>query len=211
METEKTDKQKSIEKILLDTAIKLSSNGIGSISVFNIGEPVDYADMFELDVTPFSIIDSPRRFEIVSGVDGACIIDSDGILRSYSAQIKNAKPFKGYGCRHSAAYTASLNNNLVIMSSEEDRKVRVFKNGSLIMQIDPTEKEVKNKTREAVGLMETIGAGAVGTIGATIFMPALGITLIPGIIIFGSSHYMLKSIVNYIIDKTTIQKDTIEK
>lgn len=203
MESGLTNKQKDIEKVLLDTAVKLSANGIGSISVFNIGEDVEYDNLFETDVEPFNILDAPRRFEIVSGVDGACIIDSEGKLVSYSAQIKNTKPYKGFGCRHSAAYTASMNGNLVIMTSEEDRKVRVFKNGLLIMQIDPTEKEVKHKTKEAVSLLESCGAGTLGTIGAAIFIPTLGISLIPGIIIFGSSHYVLKNIVNLIIDKTS--------
>jgi hypothetical protein len=205
------DNQKAIAKVLLDIAIKLSANGIGSISVFNIGKKVKYEDLFEKDVEPFNIVDYPRRFEIVSGVDGACIINKDGKLISYSAQIKNTKVYKGFGCRHSAAYTASLNDNLVIMTSEEDRKVRVFRNGLLIMQIDPTDKEVKNKTKEAVTLMETIGvgtvgAGAISTIGATLLLPTLGITLIPGIILFGSSHYILKNIVNLIIDKTNTKE-----
>jgi len=206
MEIGLTDKQKKIEKILLDTAIKLSANGLGSISVFNIGQPVNYDDLFEKDVEPFSIIDYPRRFEIVSAVDGACIIDSDGKMISYSAMIKDTKPYKGFGCRHSAAFTASMNGNLVIMTSEEDRKVRVFRNGLLIMQIDPTEKEVKNKTKEAVGLLESCGAGVLTTIGTSLLIPTLGITLIPGIIIFGSSHYVLKNIVNLILDKTNNQK-----
>ena len=203
METGLTDKQKGIEKVLLDTAIKLSANGIGSISVFNIGQPINYDDLFEKDIEQFDIIESPRRFEVVSGVDGACIINSEGKLISYSAMIKDAKPYKGFGTRHAAAYTASLNDNLVIMTSEEDRKVRVFRNGVLLMQIDPTEKEVKHKTKEAVGLLETIGVGAVSTIGASILIPTLGITLIPGIIIFGSSHYALKNIINLIIDRTS--------
>lgn len=207
METGLTDKQKGVEKVLLDTAIKLSANGIGSISVFNIGQPIKYDDLFEKDIEQFDIIEFPRRFEVVSGVDGACIINSEGKLISYSAMIKDAKTYKGFGTRHAAAYTASLNDNLVIMTSEEDRKVRVFRNGVLLMQIDPTEKEVKYKTKEAVGLLETIGVGAVSTIGASILIPTLGITLIPGIIIFGSSHYVLKNIVNLIIDRTNNQKD----
>ena len=201
IDTGLTEKQKRIEKVLLDIAIKLSSHGIGSISVFNIGDKIEYEDLFEPDIIHFNILDSPRRFEIVSGVDGACIIDSEGTLVSYSAMIKNSKPYKNYGCRHSAAYTASYNNNIVIMTSEEDRKVRVFKNGSLIMQIDPTEKEVKHKTKEAVSLLESCGAGTLGTLGASILIPTFGITLIPGIIIFGSSHYVLKNIINLVMDK----------
>lgn len=70
-----TDKQKKIEKVLLDTAIKLSEQCIGSISVFNIGKPVKYDDLFEKDVEPFDVVKTPRRFEILSAIDGACIID----------------------------------------------------------------------------------------------------------------------------------------
>jgi len=200
-----TDQQKKIEKVLLDTAIKLSEQGIGSLSVFNIGKPVKYDDLFEKDVPPFDIVDAPRRFEILSAIDGACIINKDGMVISYSAMIKNTKPYKNYGTRHAASYTASLGDNLVIMTSEEDRKVRVFRNGLLIMQIDPTEKEVKHKTKEAVDLMSSVGVGTIGTIGASILIPTLGITLIPGIIIFGSTHYILKNMVNHIIDKTNTE------
>jgi hypothetical protein len=95
-----TEQQKKIEKVLLDTAIKLSEQGIGSLSVFNIGKPVKYDDLFEKDVEPFDIVSAPRRFEILSAIDGACVIDKDGMVISYSAMIKNTKPYKNYGCRH---------------------------------------------------------------------------------------------------------------
>lgn len=201
MEKRLTDQQKKIEKVLLDTAIKLSEQGIGSLSVFNIGKPVKYDDLFEKDVPPFDIVDAPRRFEILSAIDGACIINKDGMVISYSAMIKNTKPYKNYGTRHAASYTASLGDNLVIMTSEEDRKVRVFRNGLLIMQIDPTEKGVKHKTGEAISLLESCGAGVLGVLGASVLVPTLGLTLIPGIIIFGSSHYILKTLVNNITEE----------
>jgi hypothetical protein len=191
-----TEEQKKVAKLLLDTAIKLSTDGIGSISVFNIGGEVKYDDLFEKDIEPFNILESPRRFEILSAIDGACIINNDGTLISYSAMIKNTKLYKNYGCRHSASYTASMNGNLVIMTSEEDRKVRVFKNGLLIMQIDPTEKEVKKKTKEAVNILSSIGVGTLSVIGASFLAPTLGLTLIPGIIVFGGSHYLIKLIIN---------------
>ena len=207
MEKGLTERQKQIEKVLLDTAIKLSAQGIGSISVFNIGKVIKYDDLFEKDIEAFDIIKYPRRFEILSAIDGACIINKEGKLISYSAMIKNAKPYKGFGTRHAAAYTVSFGGNIVIMTSEEDKKVRVFRDGVMIMQIDPTEKEVKHKTKEAVGLLSSIGAGTIGSIGAAILLPTLGITLIPGIIIFGSSHYILKNIVNLIIDKNNNQRN----
>ena len=37
--------------------------------------------------------------------------------------------------------------------------------------------------------------GVIGTVGAATLVPVLGITLIPGIVIFGGSYYAIKSLV----------------
>jgi len=39
-------------------------------------------------------------------------------------------------------------------------------------------------------MLETIGAGTIGAIGTSLLVPSLGITLLPGIIIFGSAYYL---------------------
>ena len=195
-----TDKQKKIEKVMLDTAIKLAKNGTGSLAIFEIGSKVKYEHLFNNDIGPFNVLDSVRRYEILSSVDGAVIIDKSGSVKSYCAQILNTKPFKNFGTRHSAAYTSSLKGNISVLSSEEDRKVRVFKDGHLVMQLDPFEKDIEKKTHEAVHILESIGIGALGVIGVGALVPTLGITLIPGVIIFGSAHYLIKNLANYISD-----------
>jgi len=192
---EKISKQKKIEKLIIQTAIKLAKDGKGSIAIFNIGEKIKYRNLFNNDVEPFNILDSPRRYEIIAAVDGAVIISPKGKIISYSAQILNPKPFMNFGMRHASGYTASKGGNLVVISSEEDRKVKVFKDMKMIMQIDPLEKDVEKKSKEIVGFLESFGVGALGSITTTVLIPTLGITLIPGIIIFGSAHFILKSIV----------------
>ena len=62
------------------------------------------------------------------------------------------------------------------------------------MQIDPMEKNIESKTKEAVNVLESIGAGSIATIGASVLAPTLGITLIPEIVIFGSTYYLVKLI-----------------
>ena len=62
------------------------------------------------------------------------------------------------------------------------------------MQIDPFEKNIEYRTKEAVNILESIGAGSIATIGTSVIAPALGITLIPGIVIFGSTYYLIKLI-----------------
>ena len=180
-----------IEEILIGIAIKIARQEKGCLFVIK-QNGLQYENLIPQDVKPFRIIDNQRRLEALALVDGACIIDKNGDLIAYAAQISNTKSFKGFGTRHSAAFTASLNKNIAILASEEDKKIRVFKNGKLLMQIDPMEKNIEHRTKEAVNVLESIGAGSIVTLGASVLAPTLGITLIPGIVIFGSTYYLIK-------------------
>lgn len=101
---------------------------------------------------------------------------------------------------NSAAYTASQNGNTVILASEEDSKVRIFKDGKLLMELDPFAKNIEKNTKEAISILESVGVGALSAVGVAILAPAIGISLIPGILIFGSSHYAFK-LVGSLLDK----------
>src|SRR3989344_3687940 len=184
---------KEIEKAVLDTALKIAKQGKGCLIVIKKNN-VSFDPLIEQDIKPFNILENRRRLETLALVDGACIVDLNGNLIAYASRIKNIKTFKGYGTRHSAGYSASLNNNISILASEEDRKVRIFKNGKLIMQLDALQKGIEDSTIEVVTILESIGAGSLATIGTTLLMPALGITILPGIIIFGSAYYLAKLI-----------------
>ena len=189
--TSKNTKMQKIEQVLIDIALKIAKQEKGCLFVIK-QNGLEYDTLIPQDVKPFDIIDNQRRLEALALVDGACIIDKNGRLIAYSAKIKNTKTFKGFGTRHSAGYTSSLNRNVSILASEEDKKIRIFKNGSLIMQIDPLEKNIEYRTKEVVNVLESIGAGSIATIGASVIAPTLGITLLPGIIIFGSTYYLVK-------------------
>ena len=126
-------------------------------------------------------------------IDGAVIINKKGELVDYGVLIKKARPFIGFGTRHAAGMTASKNNNISILASEEERKVKIFKNGKYIMQIDALQKNVEKEVPLISTVLESTGAGLIGTIGTVTLAPALGITLLPGIIIFGGSYYAIRS------------------
>lgn len=183
--------KEKIEKFLIDVAIKITREGKGCLFVIE-EKKVDYDLLIEQDIKSFNILDNPRRLEALAILDGACIIDLKGNLIAYGVNITNIKSFKGFGTRHSAGYTASLLGNTSIVGSEEDKKVRIFREGKLVMEIDSLTRNIEHRTNEAVNIMESIGFGTLGTIGATALAPHLGITLIPGIIIFGSAHYLIK-------------------
>jgi DNA integrity scanning protein DisA with diadenylate cyclase activity len=192
MEQEKQKKAKELKALketLIQVGLRIAKRGEGAL--FVIGE-VEYSLLVDQTVPPFKIIENPKLLESLALMDGAVIVDKEGIMRAYGAMIKTTKTYKNFGTRHSAGLTAAQGDNLVVIISEEDRKIRILKNGKMIMQIDALQKNVENTIPQAVDLLESIGAGAIGTIGTTLLIPALGITLLPGIIVFGSAYFLGK-------------------
>jgi hypothetical protein len=71
-------------------------------------------------------------------MDGAVVMDYTGKILTYGAKIKKTRLVLGHGTRHSAARGISeIKDVLAIISSEEDGRIRVFKEGKLIGEINP--------------------------------------------------------------------------
>ncbi len=188
-----------IEEIVLQVGLKIAKRNEGAL--FVIGE-VENKPLVDQTVPPFNIINNPKLLESLALMDGAVIIDKNGLMSAYGTMIKSNKIFKNFGTRHSAALSASKNGNVVFLVSEEDKKVRIFKNGKLTMQVDALQKNVENSVNKAVNILESVGAGTLGTIGTTIVAPTLGLSLLPGILVFGSAYYIGKVITERIIKKS---------
>lgn len=183
-------KPKEIEETLIQVGLRIAKRGEGAL--FVVGE-VPHSNLVDQNVPPFLITKNPKLLESLALMDGAVIIDKNGVMQSYGAMIKTKTTFKNFGTRHSAGLTASsYKGNLVVLVSEEDKKIRILRNEKMIMQIDALQKDVEKSVPHAVDLLESVGAGAIGTIGTGLLLPALGITLIPGIIVFGSAYYLGK-------------------
>ena len=192
----KDDLTKKIEKQILEVSIEITKKGEGAL--FVIGDHLNYTRLLKQKFKNFNVLDKGARKVLVgiATIDGAVIIDKKGNVKDYGAMIKNVKTFRGYGTRHSAAITASNNENTSILCSEEERKIKIFKNGKYLMQIDALEKGIEDKASGIATMLETIGAGFVGTIGVVTLAPTLGIALIPGIVIFGGSYYAIKKLLS---------------
>jgi len=187
------DKFKLIEEKIIKIAIEIAQSGEGAL--FVIGQDIKYEKLIEKNFTNLNILEKGAE-KILKGlavIDGAMIIDNDGNLVSYGALIKNAKPFIGFGTRHAAAITASKKGNTSILVSEEERKVKVFKDGKYLMQIDALQKNIHKEAPFITQVLESTGAGVIGTIGAVTLAPTLGVALLPGIILFGGSYFAIKS------------------
>jgi len=194
----KNKKMKEIEEKILKLAIHLARDGEGAL--FVIGENVEYSLLIKQKMKPFNVLEpgSEKTLRALAVIDGAVIINREGVVVKYGAMIKKAKPFIGYGTRHAAAITASKNKNISIMCSEEEHKVKIFRNGRFIMQVDALQKGVEKNVHQITDVLESIGAGFIGTVGAAALAPALGIALLPGVIIFGGGYFAMKSILKLI-------------
>ncbi|MFH1151501.1 MAG: DNA integrity scanning protein DisA nucleotide-binding domain protein [Nanoarchaeota archaeon] len=178
---------KEIQEVLIQTGLRIAKRGEGAL--FVVGK-INYKFLVEQSVPPFKIVENPKLLESLALMDGAVIINWEGFLVAYGAMIKSTQTFKNFGTRHSAALSASQKGNLVVMVSEEDRKVRIMQEGKMIMQIDALQKNIEKSVSGAIKMLETIGAGTIGTIGTSLLVPSLGIALLPGIIVFGSAYYL---------------------
>ncbi|MCK9568263.1 DNA integrity scanning protein DisA nucleotide-binding domain protein [Candidatus Pacearchaeota archaeon] len=183
-------KYKKLEEVLIQVGLRIAKRGEGAL--FVIGD-VEYKPLVDQKVPPFNVIENPKLLESLALMDGAVIINKDGMMKAYGVMIKAKKTFKNFGTRHSAGLSASMKKeNIVFVVSEEDRKIRILKEGKMVMQIDALQKNVEKSVSNAAGILESIGIGTIGTIGTGLLAPSLGIALLPGVILFGSAYYLLK-------------------
>ena len=189
---EKTsNKNKKLEEVLIQVGLRIAKRGEGAL--FVVGE-TKYTPLIDQSVPPFKASNNPKLLESLALMDGAVIINKKGFVKAYAVRIKTTKIFKNFGTRHSAAISAATGDNIVVIVSEEDKKVRVMKKGKTVMQIDALQKNVEKDVSKAVKVLETIGAGTVGAVGTSILFPPLGVAILPGIVIFGSAYYLGKLI-----------------
>jgi|SRR5271157_2271574 len=189
---EENNSAKEIEEKIIEVGLRIARRGEGALIVFGKAK---FEPLVEQKVPPFKIIDNLKLLESLALIDGAVIINHEGIMENYGVMIKSEKTMQGYGTRHSAGLNASLNKDTTaFVISEEDRKIRVFKDGKIVLQIDALEKGIEKKTSEIGEILASIGAGTIGTLGIGMLIPTIGLTLIPGVIIFGSTFFLLKKL-----------------
>jgi DNA integrity scanning protein DisA with diadenylate cyclase activity len=186
----KNIKKNELEETLIEVGLRIAKREEGAL--FVIGK-AEYEVLIDQNVPSFKVVENPKLLESLALIDGAVIITNDGFVEAYGAMIKSNSVFKNFGTRHSAAATASKEpENFVLVVSEEDKKIRIFKEGKIVMQIDALQKDIEKSVHQAVGILESVGVGTIGTVGASILVPSLGLSLLPGVVIFGSAYYLSK-------------------
>ena len=178
-----------LEELLIQIGLKIAKRGEGAL--FVVGN-VKHKPLVSQSVKPFNVTRNPKLLESLALMDGAVIVGKDGKMKAYGTMINSQKTLKNFGTRHSAGLSASKGDNLVVIVSEEDKKVKVLKQGKMVMQIDALQKNVEKSISQAVNVLESVGAGTLGAIGTSLLVPGLGIAMVPGIVIFGSAYYLTK-------------------
>ena len=185
-----TKLQEEIIKIGVDIAQK------GEGALFVISDNVKYKTMLKQKIQPFNVLEPGAKKILLSigMIDGAVIVNKRGIVMDYGALIKSKKVVQGYGTRHSAAVSASMYpESTAILVSQEEKKVKIFKQQKLILQIDALEKNVKERISQANHILESVGVGTLASIGVATLTP-IGIAVVPGIIVFGAPYYLYKKL-----------------
>jgi len=183
-------REKELEETLVQIGLKIAKRGEGALII--VGD-IKYKELIDQTIPPFKAVENPKLLESLALIDGAVIINREGIVKAYGVMIESTSTLKNFGTRHSAAISASKKpGNLVIIISEEDKKVKILKEGKMIMQIDALQKGVEKSIPPTVKILESVGAGTLGAIGTSILVPSLGLSLFPGVILFGSAYYLAK-------------------
>jgi len=190
------NKEKELNEILIDVCLKIAKRNEGGMIVFG---DCKYDLLAEQTVPNFDVRANTKLLESLILMDGAVVISKNGILKAYGAMIKkrNISLLKNFGTRHNSAISASMEeNNIVYVISEEDNKVRIFKKGKLILEIDGKAKNIEKKVSEINDLMESVGYGTLGAIAGAAIAPVIGIVAISGVTIF-----VVTTGVTYVIKK----------
>ncbi|MEM3405494.1 MAG: DNA integrity scanning protein DisA nucleotide-binding domain protein [Candidatus Pacearchaeota archaeon] len=189
------NKRKKIEEILIKVGIEIARKGGGAL--FIISDSCKYKRLLKQKIKPFSIFEKGAEKILMSigTIDGAVIVNSKGMIKDYGAFIKSKKIFKGFGTRHIAAYNASLNKDTIaILVSEEEKKVKIFKEGKIILQFDTLEKNIQKNVNETFKLLESLGFGTLSSVSISTLIPGLGVSIFPGIILFAAPYYIFRKI-----------------
>jgi len=126
-------------------------------------------------------------------IDRVVIINPKGEFVRYEAKLESNGVFKGYDTRHFATSSLSKSENTpVILVSQEEKKIKIFKHGKVVVQIDAFQKGVEKQVLEANKLLGNIRVGTFSTNGVSALVSTFGIAVVKEIILFRAPCYLFK-------------------
>ncbi len=175
-------------KHVIKLAMDMGKRRKGSLIVLS---PKDirrhYSLLYGRFIRPFRISEKMYPvLESLSSLDGAIIVVGNEVVDA-GAKIRKTKTFPGHGTRHSAGLGISTIPGVIsVLSSEEDGMVRVFKEGRLVMEINPSTGEEPTLLDRIASLLskkevQILGSGGIASV-------ALGLNPFVATLIFAGSY-----------------------
>jgi len=199
---QKLQRIEEIQKIAIEIAMQTVKDGDGTLIVIG-GKPKfqSHFPNFFASGKKMSVFDQGMQtvLQKLSEVDGAIVINEQGIIKAYGVRLTNQKTLPGKGTRHSAAVGASKQKSISILGSEEDKVVKIFKQGKEIMQINPHTKGVENHLDRIVRAINKPESAIIA--GGAIAGAIAGIAILPGIVIFTGSVFVARKVMDLAKEK----------
>ncbi len=190
-----SNKLEQIQEICIDVAMEVARNGKGCLIV--VGDTDSYNTHFPnfFEKSKTTIFDDGMQKVLVklAEIDGAIVVDSKGRVKAYGARVTRQSTHLGSGTRHAAGKGVSEEKGIVsVLASEEDKMIKIFKDGNQLVEINPFTKGVDSHVSKVVGFINS-PEGAMAT-GAAMAIPFLGI---PGVIVFAGSYYVARNLFKF--------------
>ncbi len=173
-------KERVAKRAIIKTCLDLACNTVEAGSLFVIELNGKGSNGYYTKVFPtikgsggrcLSVMRAKDRTVIkhLSALDGATIVDGKGRMREFGVTLKRQTTFMGHGKRHAfAAGTSKMKNIVCVLASEEDKHVRVFRDGICLLDIDAKTRltsDLKHKIVEIVNnpLSKILVASGIAT------------------------------------------------
>ncbi|MFH0714245.1 MAG: DNA integrity scanning protein DisA nucleotide-binding domain protein [Candidatus Diapherotrites archaeon] len=185
----------SIQETCIEVAMEVARGGEGCLLVVGDTDSFNthFPNFFEKSKSTIFEEGMDKVLVKLAEIDGAIVVDSKGKIKAYGARITRQSTHRGSGTRHAAAKGVSEEKGIVsILASEEDKMVKIFKDGNQLVEINPFTKGVDSHVSKIVRFVNS-PEGALAT-GAAVAIPFLGI---PGVIVFAGSYYVARNLLKF--------------
>jgi hypothetical protein len=187
--------EEHVMDVILGVAKSISKSGEGGLIV--IAERAEIEGLYETHYPQFTSSSQITEkgmnvvLEKLATIDGAMIVSPRGELISYGARLLRSTTLPGFGTRHAAAsgITEAIPQATAVLISEESSWIKIFQNGSIVLEMDAS--EVNPNVMEKVAGFLTRGDTALL---AAAFLSIVVVRVTPESIVFiGGAYLIVKS------------------
>jgi diadenylate cyclase len=187
--------EEHVMDVILGVAKSISKSGEGGLIV--IAERAEIEGLYETHYPQFTSSSQITEkgmnvvLEKLATIDGAMIVSPCGELISYGARLLRSTTLPGFGTRHAAAsgITEAIPAATAVLISEESSWIKIFQNGSIVLEMDAS--EVNPNAMEKVAGFLTRGDTALL---AAAFLSIVVVRVTPESIVFiGGAYLIVKS------------------